>query len=66
MEKKQVIRAIQESIELYEKNLANKKVLIIFEINNEFQKLEIVFKRNNFLHLTGLNIKNMKILLEIY
>lgn len=58
MNKQQTMKALQEAILLYEENLANKKILILYEVDKEIQKLEIIFKRNNFLHLTGIKIQN--------
>lgn len=58
MNKQQTLKTLQEAIFLYEENLANKKILILYENEKEIEKLEIIFKRNNFLHLTGIDIKD--------
>ncbi len=58
MNKQQTLKALQEAILLYEENLANKKILILYEVDKKVKKLEIIFKRSNFLHLTGISILN--------
>ena len=61
MDKKQTINILQEAIIVYEKNLANKKILILYQVDKNVKYIEIIFKRSNFLHLTGLKIKNPKL-----
>ena len=61
MNKKQAINVLQEAIILYENNLANKKILIIYENKEDIEHIEIIFRRSNFLHLTGLKFKNKKL-----
>ena len=62
MDKKQAINIITESCMKYQKNLENKNFLFIYNSNEKTLKsLETLFLKSNFLHLTGIKLKNHRI-----
>ncbi len=54
MNKKEALRIISECAKLYEELLLNKKILIVYGQNPKTEYIEVVFKEENFLHLTGI------------
>ena len=49
-----IFKTIYECTKEFKKNLANKKLLVIYEENGETKKCEIFFPASAFYHLTGL------------
>ena len=65
MEKKDIIKVLTECAKLYDENLANKNVLFICtnpknKNKDSLEFFEVAFKRENFLHLTGVRVVNNK------
>lgn len=56
-DKKNDLNIIKQAAKLYEKNLSNKNVLIIYLRNNKVNYYEVTFKKENFKHLTGIKTK---------
>ena len=56
MEKnKNIINKIEKCFNLYNSCLINKDFLIVYKLKDKFNILNLQFKKENFLHLTGLN-----------
>ena len=62
MEKdKNIINKIKKCFDLYNSHLINREFLIIYKLKDEFNILNLQFKKENFLHLTGIEkIKPLK------
>ena len=54
MEKREIIKIIQECAIKYKNNLANKNILFIYYNKNKIEYIETKFLPSNFLHLTGI------------
>ncbi|MBQ3544783.1 MAG: hypothetical protein IJA34_07355 [Lachnospiraceae bacterium] len=75
MDKKQAIRIMTRSAQLYKENLEDKKILFLYGVPSEIvkelkeengkllnmKKYEVTFQRKNFMHLTGIRISNSEI-----
>lgn len=60
--KDEALRQIINLATLYEQTLRNKKILFITKSHNgKFENIEVMFKKENFFHLTGLKLKNKNI-----
>jgi len=53
MEKREIIKIIENCAIKYKNNLSNKNLLFIYYDNNKLQYIEAKFLPSNFLHLTG-------------
>ena len=53
MENSKIFKKIKLAQEVYDKNFLNREFLYIYEDKNEIKKFLITFKKQNFLHLTG-------------
>lgn len=66
MTKNEAINILVKCVKLYKENLEGKSLLIIFENNNEINKIEIIFSKSNFQHLTGIELDNKKQVKSFY
>ena len=80
MDKRRAISIMTKAAQLYKKNLEDQKILFLFGVPSEIKKelqsdkkvlskmntYEVVFHRYNFLHLTGVRIKNSQIASAIH
>ena len=53
MKNSKIFKKIKLAQEVYDKNFLNREFLYIYEDKNEIKKFLITFKKQNFLHLTG-------------
>lgn len=61
MDIKNAIKIVVKCAKIYEENLLNKNLLIVFkDKNDKFNILETEFLDKNFMHLTGIKTKNIK------
>lgn len=62
MEKKDALKKFFECAELYQKNLEDRKILLICANNsmNKVNAVEVLFARTNFMHLTGVKFEEGK------
>lgn len=72
MDKKKAIKIITNAAELYQKNLEDQKVCFVYGVPSEIKSqllsenkvvsrlsyYEVAFQRNNFMHLTGVKLKD--------
>lgn len=58
MDKQHIIEEITECAKIYDKNLKNKNIMFIYIENQEVKHIETKFLTSNFMHLTGVIIKN--------
>lgn len=58
MRKTDAIRVIYRAAEIYDKQLCNKKLLIIYNAPNKPDFIETIAYPSNFLHLTGVKLNN--------
>ncbi|HPQ47387.1 MAG TPA: PBECR4 domain-containing protein [Clostridia bacterium] len=61
MNKDQIVKIIHECAILYENNYANRNIMVVF--GSEATNMEYVviqFLRNNYLHLTGIDVNDIK------
>lgn len=57
MTKIEAIRIVSRCAKLYDMNLCGKQLAIVYqEGDSKLQYIEIVFRKNNFMHLTGIRI----------
>ena len=61
MNKKEALKIIIDSAKKYQENLENKKVIFIYKEKGKIKYIEAIFLPRNFLHLTGIQIKNSNI-----
>lgn len=61
MTKKEAIRIIVQSANLYRTNLENQTILFVYKENYKIKYIEMIFLPSNFLHFTGINIINSDI-----
>lgn len=61
IEKKIIIDKITECAKNYDKNLKGKNIMFLYLKGKEIKMLETRFKKANFMHLTGVNLKNKNI-----
>ncbi|MGL6184699.1 MAG: PBECR4 domain-containing protein [Clostridium chrysemydis] len=54
--KGKALKIVLESSLRFKKNLENKNLMFIFSSNSKFEKIEVAFTKDSFLHLTGLVI----------
>ena len=60
--KEEILKKVINLAMLYEQTLRNKKLLFISKSKgNKIEMIEVMFKKENFFHLTGLNLKNKNI-----
>ncbi len=51
------LNLIKQAAKLYEENLMNKNVLLIYLENNEIEYYEVTFLKEHFKHLSGVKTK---------
>lgn len=56
--KDKVLENIINYAEKYKRNLQNKNIMFIFLNQNKLEYMETKFTKSNFLHLTGIKLKN--------
>lgn len=62
MEKEEAIKIIVECAKKYKQNLLNRNLLFVcLDVNKNVKIYEMIFERNNFLHLTGVAFENKKL-----
>ena len=61
MQKKEAIDIIVKCAELYHTNLENRNLLFVFGNEHRVEKLETIFLKRNYLHLTGIIPEKSKI-----
>ena len=54
MSSSKIFKKLKLAQEVYDENFLNKEFLYIYENKNEIKKFSITFKKQNFLHLTGI------------
>lgn len=60
--KNEALRKIINYVMLYEQGLRDKKILFITKTkDNKIENIEVMFKKENFFHRTGLKLKNKNI-----
>ena len=53
MDSSKIFKKLKLAQEVYDENFLNKEFLYIYEEKGEIKKFLITFKKQNFLHLTG-------------
>ena len=54
MDSGKIFKKLRLAQKVYDENFLNKEFLYIYENKNEIKKFLITFKKQNFLHLTGI------------
>lgn len=58
MDKAEALDIVFNCVQLYKNNLVNKKFLFISFDKQNYNYIEVLFQKSNYLHLTGLELKN--------
>lgn len=66
IDKKIIIREIIKCAKNYYKNLNNRNIMFIYLQNRKIEYLETKFLKSNFLHLTGIDLKDKEISAKIF
>lgn len=55
IDKNEILKIVTDAAKLYKSNLCYNDVLFVYKTGDEYSYIEVTFKPENFLHLTGLN-----------